>query len=40
MMPIMKINVLLYKMEAGKNRVGSKQKREREKRIKGVRDRA
>jgi hypothetical protein len=27
MMPIMEINALLYKMEAGKNRAGSKQKR-------------
>jgi hypothetical protein len=30
MMPIILINFLLYKTEAGKNRVGSKEKRARE----------
>jgi hypothetical protein len=30
MMPIIQIDFLLYKMEAGKNRAGSKRKRERE----------
>jgi hypothetical protein len=43
MMPIMEINVLLYKTEAGKTERGvsrREEEREREKRIKGVRDRA
>jgi hypothetical protein len=30
MMPIIQIHFLLYKTEAGKNRVGGKQERERE----------
>jgi hypothetical protein len=40
MMLIIQISILLYKMVAGKNRVGRKQEgtREKEKQIKGVRD--
>ncbi len=38
MMQIIQINFLLYTVEAGKNRVGSKQKRDRDKQIKGVRE--
>jgi hypothetical protein len=42
MMQIIQINFILYKMEAGKNKVGSKQKREgetdRDKQIKGVKE--
>jgi hypothetical protein len=38
MMPHIQIDFLLYKMEAGKKRVGSKRKRERKEHIKGVRD--
>jgi hypothetical protein len=41
MMPIMQINLLLYKTEAGKNRVGVSGReggREREKQIKKERD--
>jgi hypothetical protein len=38
MIPIIHINFLLFKTEAGKNRVGNKQERERKKRIMGVRD--
>jgi hypothetical protein len=30
MMPLVQIDFLLYQIEAGKNRVGSKQKREKE----------
>ncbi len=30
MMPVIQINFLLYKIKAGKNRVGSKRKKEKE----------
>ncbi len=38
MMPIVQINFLLYKTEAGKNRAGSRQDREREKERSGLRE--
>ncbi len=38
MMPIVQINFLLYKTEAGKNRAGSRQDREREKGRSGLRE--
>ncbi len=39
MMPVVQSNFFLYQKETGKNRVGSMQEREKERNIKGERER-